>query len=335
MVDGTLGSDKRKAGSWKMTEHNIKVAGVDVSKKKLDVAITGVLATVVVTNDEAGWKSLEKQLMEHGVTRVGMEATGGYEAKVASFLRKAGFEVVILDPRRVHGYRKMMMQNAKTDAIDAKLIAAVTALVEVKDCAPDERLAAFSEHLLLIEHLKEDIAQHKTRLERFSEPSLRKIIEKEIARLEKTRAKELYRLESKLRTHGDFANKIDLLESIPCIGTKTAIAIVILMPELGNIARNKAALLVGVAPLNDDSGGSFGVRHISGGRTRLRGALYMAAFVGAMRCNPVLKALYARLKASGKPHKVSIIACIRKLVHIANAVLARNSAWTNREASAA
>jgi transposase len=264
-----------------------------------------------------------------------MEATGGYEAKAASFLRKAGFEVVILDPRRVHGYRKMMMQKAKTDEIDAKLILSVTALVEVRDCAPDERLAAFAEHLLLVEHLKEDIAQRKTRLERFSEPSLRKFIEEEIARLEKMRAKELSCLESKLRAHDDLSDKIDLLTSIPCIGVNTAMVIVILMPELGKIVRNKAALLVGVAPLNDDSGGSSGVRHISGGRTRLRCALYMAAFVGAMRWNPILKALYGRLKASGKPHKVAIIACIRKLVHIANAVLARKSAWINRETSPA
>jgi transposase len=335
MVDGTLGSDKRKAGSWKMEKHSIKVAGVDVSKPKLDVAMDGVSEVFVVTNDKAGWKKLAKRLKEHGVTRVGMEATGGYEGKAAAFLRKANFEVVVLDPRQVHGYRKMRLKNAKTDKIDAVLIKEVTALVDVKSMAPDERLPAFVERLLMIEHIVEDIAQHKTRLERFSEPALRKSIQKEIDRLEKIKAKSLLYLETKLRVHDDFSRKIDLLTSIPCIGLVTALTIVILMPELGKLTRNGASLLVGVAPLNNDSGGSFGERHISGGRTRLRCALYMAAFAGAMRWNPILKDLYDRLKKAGKAHKVAIIACIRKLVHIANAVLARDSGWTDRQAIAA
>lgn len=335
MVDGTLGSNKRKAGSRKMTELTIKAAGVDVSKKKLDIAIVGVPEVLVVTNDKAGWKSLKKQLKAYGVTRVGMEATGGYEAKVASFLRKAGFAVVILDPRQVHGYRKMMMQTAKTDGIDARLIAAVTELVEVKDHVPDERLAAFAEHLLLIEHLKEDIAQRKTRLERFSEPALRKFIQKEIARLEEMRAKELSFLENKLRAHDDLARKLDLLRSIPGVGPVTSMTIVVLMPELGKLTRNEASHLVGVAPLNDDSGGSSGVRRISGGRTRVRNVLYMAALNGATRSNSVLMAFYKRLKTSGKAHKVALVACMPKLVHIINTVLARNSEWTSQNATSA
>jgi transposase len=333
MVDGTFGSNKRKAGSRKMTEHTIKAAGVDVSKMKLDVAIVGVSEIFVVTNDKVGWKSLKKQLKDHGVTRVGMEATGGYEAKAASFLRKAGFEVVILDPRQVHGYRKMMMQKAKTDGIDARLIAAVTALVEVNDRAPDERLAAFAEHLLLIEHLKEDVAQHKTRMERFSEPVLRKFIQEEITRLEKRRAEELSLLEKELRAHDDLARKLDLLRSIPGVGPITSATIVVLMPELGKLSRNEAALLVGVAPLNDDSGGSFGVRRISGGRKRVRNVLYMAALNAAKRSNPDLIVYYDRLKAAGKAHKVVLVACMRKLVHIINAVLARDSEWTSHSAA--
>jgi transposase len=330
MVDGTPGSDKRKAGSWKMVKHNIKVAGVDVSKKKLDIAVIGVLKPFVVTNDETGWESLEKQLREHGVSRVGMEASGGYETKVAAFLRKAGFEVVVMDPRQVHGYRKLKKTKAKTDPIDARLIAEVTAMIDVECGVHDERLPAFAEHYLLIQHIIEDIVQHKTRRERFSVPEHCKAIQKEIDRLEKKKQKELVRLERKVRAHEDLSCKLDLLISIPGIAETTALAIIILLPELGRISSNKAAALVGVAPLNDDSGERSGVRHIFGGRTRVRNALYMAAFAGSQRWNPILMAFYDRLKKNGKEHKVAVVACIRKLVHIANAILERSTPWIDR-----
>jgi transposase len=329
VVDGTLGSDKRKAGSWKMAKHSMKVAGVDVSKKKLDVAISGVVKTFVVTNDELGWQSLEKQLREHGVSRVGMEASGGYQDKAAAFLRKAGFEVVILDPRQVHAYRNMIKVKAKTDPIDAKLISDVAKLIEVEDGVFDERLPVFAEHYLFIQHLTEDIVLRKTRLEHFSSPEHRQAIKEDIERLKKKKHEELLLLEQKVRAHEDLSRKLDLLISIPCIAETTALAIVILMPELGKISRNKAAALVGVAPLNNDSGESSGVRHIWGGRTRVRGALYMAAFTGAHQWNPVLKEHFDRLRKNGKEHKVAIVACIRKLVHIANAILARDTPWAD------
>jgi len=332
MVEGTPGSDHDKEGSTKMIDVITKCAGIDVSKLTLDIAVYGCGERFSAGNDGVGHRQIAKRLAALGVSRVGMEAGGHYEAKLARHLRARGFEVLVLDPGQVHGFKRFKNERAKTDSIDAELIAAVTAAFDGVRAAPDERLAPMAEHLTLIEQIGEDVARLKTRRERFEAKRHKRWLESEIARLEKHRKAEIAKLTAGLRKHADLAARFDLLFSVPAIGPMLALTFVIRMPELGQMTRGQAAALVGVAPFNADSGQYRGQRHIQGGRSRVRRIVWLAAFAGSQRWNPILVALYKRLLAAGKHHKVAVTACARKLVEIANAVLSRGTPW--RDATA-
>ena len=310
-----------------MSNPNIKCAGIDTSKKTLDVAIEGEPRLVSFANKDEGHRLLVDCLAEHGVSRVGIEASGNYEAGVVAALRAAGVTVFVLDPRQIHGWRHFRRQRAKTDAIDARLICAAVAEIDLDRPAPDPRLPAFAEALTLIDQIGEDAARLKTRRDRYADKANLAFLDREILRLEKQRTKLRTALVRRLRAHPDLAHRLDLLSSIPAIGLPTALVMVVRMPELGRLSREEAAALVGVAPYNRDSGPTSLDRHIAGGRTRLRKALFMAAFCGSQRHNPALAAFYDRLTAAGKHHKVALIACVRKLVHFANAVIARDAPW--------
>jgi transposase len=316
-----------------MTTHTTIAAGIDVSKEKLDVAIGADRFSTA--NSASGHAHIADALAAAGVARVGLEASGGYEAPVARFLRKRGFEVLLFEPGQVHGYRRFRGKRAKTDPIDAALIAAVAALADPKPLAHDERLDPLAERLTFIEQLRDDIAGLKTRRDRFETPDLKRQLEAEIVRVRKRRDRELKKLIAAIRLSDDLARRMDLLLSIPGLGDIGAVSLVVRMPELGRATREEAAALVGVAPYDDDSGKFAGARHIAGGRKRLRRAIYATAFCGAFHWNDELKALYARLTGAGKHHKVALVACMRKLVHIANAVLARGTPWTPQRPRAA
>lgn len=319
----------RKDGSPKMPHITTAPAsaGIDVSKRTLDVAITGSTERFTAPNDAAGHALIAERLQAIGVQRVGLEASGHYEAAVTQHLRQHGFVVLVLDPGQVHGWRRFQKRRAKTDPIDAALIAEVTAAVDVPRPAPDPRLAPLAEHLTLIEQLAEDIARLKTRLERYSEAASLRFLKAEIQRLTRCRARQLTRLISRLRAAPDLARRLDVLLSIPGVGDITAATFVIRMPELGRLTRAEAAALVGVAPFNVDSGEQAGQRHVAGGRSRLRRAVFLAAFAAAQHWNPILQATYKRLRAAGKHHTVATVACARKLVAIANALIARDMPW--------
>ncbi len=227
----------------------------------------------------------------------------------------------------MHGWRRFQKRRAKTDPIDAVLIAEATAAIDVPRPAPDPRLAPLAEHLTLIEQLAEDIARLKTRLERYSEAASLCFLKAEIQRLTRCRARQLARLIGRLRAAPDLARRLDVLLSIPGVGDITAATFVVRMPELGRLSRAEAAALVGVAPFNADSGEHAGQRHIAGGRSRLRRAVFLAAFAAAQHWNPTLQATYKRLREAGKHHTVATVACTRKLVAIANALIARNATW--------
>ncbi|QEX20970.1 IS110 family transposase [Hypericibacter adhaerens] len=315
-----------------MSKSITETAGIDVSKRKLDVALAAGPDRLQASNDPAGYQQIESWLREHGVERVGLEASGHYEAAVAAHLRRVGFCVVLLDPAQVKGFRRFKKKRAKNDKIDARLIAVATADMEPDSIrpAPDERLAPWAEHLTLIEQIGEDISRLKTRRDRYSLPAHKRYLETEITRLSRRRDREIVRLLAKLRRHPDLALKLDLLESIPGLGPLTALSFVLRMPELGRMTRAEAAALVGVAPFDDESGEHTGERHIAGGRKRLRRSIYQAAFSASQRWNPILLALYKRLIAKGKHHKVATVACARKLVEIANAILARATPWQDK-----
>lgn len=312
----------------KMARPSIITAGIDTSKAKLDIAIHGASTAFTVTNDEAGWRLAATQLKRAGVGRVGIEATGGYERGVTRFLQKAGCTVIVLQPVQVKAFAKLHLKRAKSDRIDAILIAACTHVFDAANkLPPDARFDALADHLTFVEQLEEDIMRIRTRLEHIGDKRLRRIAEADIKRLSKRCADERARLLATLRQFDDLAARFDLVQTVPSIGERTALCIVIRLPELGQVSREEIAALAGLAPFVRQSGKHDGQAHIGGGRGRVRRALYSAALPGAFRWSPELRALYARLTAHGKSHKAALIACARKLLIFANTVAQRGTPW--------
>jgi transposase len=319
-----------------MAKRTTICAGIDTGKWKLDVTLDGSSEQLQIDNTSEGYKALLDWLRRHRVKRIGIEASGGYEQAVVAELRRKRFVVVVFQPAQVRAYAQFHLQRAKNDKIDAALIAACTAAVKKIHAAPDARLLPFAEHLTMIDQIGEDIARLKNRLESCRNPRIQQIWKEDIARLAKRERVELKALVAAIRAHRDLAERLDLINSVRGIGLRTAVAILVRMPEIGQLTREQAAALAGVAPYDDDSGKRAGTRHIDGGRERLRHALYNAALPASFRWNPQLIALYQRLIAAGKGHKRALIACARKLLIFANAVVERGTPWqTNVPATAA
>jgi transposase len=318
-----------RQGSRKMTQTNITTAGIDTSKAKLDIAVHDRPERWQVANAPAGWRALAANLARTGVTRVGIEATGGYERGVVEHLRAAGLTVLVLQPIQVKAFGRVHLRRAKNDALDAVLIAACAATMNEPRIAPDQRLTELADLLTFIEQIEEDIARLKIRLEHIGEPRLRRMVVTDIARLKARRLAMLRFIAKQLRAHHDLAARLELVLSVPGIGERTALALIIRMPELGYISREEASALAGLAPFDDDSGKHKGQRHISGGRGRLRRSLYAAALPAAFRWNKALISLYGRLIARGKAHNAALIACARKLLIYANTVVARGTPWVD------
>ncbi len=259
--------------------------------------------------------------------------TPAYERGVVGHLRAVGIMVLVLQPIQVRAFARVHLRRAKNDALDAVLIAACAAAIDHPRIAPDARLAELAGHLTFVEQIEEDTARLKVRLEHVDEPRLRRLVMTDIARLKARRAAELLRIVRILRVHDDLARRHDLVLSIPGIGERTALAIVIRMPELGRVSREEAAALAGLAPFDDDSGTHKGQRRIAGGRGRLRRSLFAAALPAAFRWNKALIGLYARLTARGKAHNAALVACARKLLIYANTVVERGTPWVERSAT--
>jgi transposase len=313
-----------------MTQTITTTAGIDTSKSKLDVAVHGRTQHWQVANSLAGWRVLTAKLTEVGVSRVGIEATGGYERGVVEHLRAAGFTVLVLQPIQVKAFGRVHLRRAKNDVLDAVLIAACAAAIDQVRDAPDPRLAELAEYLTFLEQIEKDIKCCKTRLEHIDQPALRRLVLGDIARLKARRLAQIRYLAKQLRAHRDLAVRLDLVLSIPGIGERTALALLIRMPELGRVSREEAAALAGLAPFDNDSGQHKGRRRIAGGRARLRTSLFAAALPAAFRWNKALIALYTRLTAAGKAHKAALIACARKLLIYANTVVQRGTPWAER-----
>jgi transposase len=315
-----------------MTQINTTTAGIDTSKAKLDIAVHDRTERWQVGNTLSGWRTLVANLAKAGVTRVGIEATGGYERGVVEHLRAAGFTVLVLQPMQVKAFGRVHLRRAKNDALDAVLIAACAAGLDQPRIAPDPRLAELAGYLTFLEQLEEDIARFKNRLEQTEEPELRRLANSDIRRLKERKVTQIRNLARRLRAHDDLARRFELVLSIPGIGERTALALLIRMPELGRISREEVAALAGLAPFDRDSGKYKGQRHIAGGRGRLRRSLFAAALPAAFRWNKALIGLYARLIAKGKAHNAALIACARKLLIYANTVVQRGTPWTENAA---
>jgi len=309
-------------------------AGIDTGKRKLDVAIDGSCEPLQVENTAEGHKVLVVWLQRHKVKRIGIEASGGYEQPAVAALRRKRFVVIVFQPAQVRAYAKFHLQRAKNDKIDAALIAACTAAVKKIYPAPDPRLSPFAEQLTMIDQIGEDIMKLKNRIETCRNERIRAVWKEDIARLAKRQRTELKALAAAIRQYPDLAERLELIHSVGGAGMPTAVAILVRMPEIGQLTREQVAALAGLAPYDDDSGDQVGARHIDGGRERLRRALYLAALPASMRWNPQLIALYQRLRAAGKEHKRALVACARKLLIFVNTVVARGTPWQSEPPAA-
>ena len=313
-----------------MSKNSIVCAGIDTGKRKLDVAIKGVngqRVELLIDNTADGHEVLSGWLRKHGVERVGIEASGGYEEAVVLHLRKEEFVVVVFQPIQVRAYATFHLRLAKNDKLDAALIADCTAATTKIHAPPDVRLVPFAHHMTLIDQIADDIARIKTRRESCRDQRIRQHWSAEIARLKRLRKAELKILVAAIREHDDLGKRLDLIESVDGVGLLTAVAILVRMPEIGRVTREQVAALAGVAPYDNESCDQVRERHIRGGRGRLRKNLFGAAWPASRFWNRQLVALYQRLIAAGKLHKVALIACARKLLIFVNTVVARGTPW--------
>jgi transposase len=317
-----------------MSKRSTICVGIDTGKSKLDVALHGSSDRLQIANSAEGHEELFAWLRRRRVKRVGIEATGGYEQAVVWRLRRGGFVVVVFQPAQVRAYGRFHLQLAKNDKIDAALIAACTAAIKTVHAPPDRRLADLTELQTQIDQIVGEIKRFKNYRESCRDAHLREFWDDQIRRFRGLFRQRLKELVAAIRQHPDLAERLDLIMSIDGIALRTATAIVVRMPEIGQLSRGQAGALAGVVPYDDDSGEHKGVRHIAGGRERLRNNLYIAAWIASLRWNPELTALYKRLRAAGKEHKVAVVACARKLLIFANAVVARGTPWQSRAVGA-
>jgi len=311
-----------------MAQNADVVAGIDVAKGKVDACIRTLSMRPAFPSTAEGRRRLLAWLRKHRVTKVVMEASGGYEREWAKVLRQAGIEVRIVDPKRVRNFALSAGRLAKNDAIDAEMIAW---FAETFSQGPSQVYDADREELKALVQARLGLIDLRTRLGAQSEHAAHGLVQKAHARIVKGLDAEIAKLEAeisaKVKSSPDLAQRVDLIKSVPGLGETSAANLVAGMPELGQVSDKIAAALVGVAPYDDDSGKRRGDRRIKAGRRWVRNAIYMPCVGAATLNNPVLKAFYRRLIAKGKEPKVAIIACMRKLIIILNTMLARRQKW--------
>lgn len=304
---------------------NDVVIGIDVSKAQLDLAVWPGGERSAVANDEIGVATLVAQ-WPTPPTLVVLEASGGYEHTVVAGLVLQGWPVVVANPRQVRDFARARGRLAKTDALDAAVLADFGATLRptprpLPDAATQDLVAFVTRRRQLLEMLMAE----RQRLG-LARPAVRRSLQAHIRWLERRVSDAETDLRQFLRASPVWRERDDLLQSVPGVGPTVACTLLAHVPELGSLSRRRIAALVGVAPFNDDSGGRRGPRHITGGRAPARAALYMATLV-AVRHHPDLRAFYQRLLAAGKKKKVALIAAMRKLLTLLNAILKHRRAW--------
>jgi transposase len=319
-----LESASCKAGSRKMAE-NLFV-GIDVSKLQLDVA-TSAQEQWSCANREGDFEELIGKLKGQPIGLIVLEASGGYEGSVVASLSAAQLPVVVVNPRQVRDFAKATGRLAKSDRIDAQVLARFAQQIRPELRAlKDEQTQELEARLQRRKQILSMLVAERQRLQRAA-VNVRTDIREHIKFLAR-RLKEADRgLDELIRQTPLWREREELFKAVKGVGTQTLRVLCASLPELGQISRRKIAALVGVAPYNCDSGTLRGRRHCWGGRVEVRCALYMAA-ITALRCNPVIRAFYKRLIGAGKAKKVAITACMRKLLTILNAMVRDRTAWT-------
>jgi transposase len=316
-----------------MSEQQIFV-GIDVAKAQLDIALRPTGERWAVPNDDPSITALVARLHAVHPTLIVLEATGGYHRAAVAALAAAGLPVVVVNPRQTRDFAKATGQLAKTDALDARALAhfaeAVRPTPRPLPTAQEEELRA------LLARRRQLVAMRTAGGNRLGSalPSLHADLQAHIAWLDERLAALDDTLDTTLRASPIWRERETLYRSVPGIGPVSARTLLLDLPELGTLSRQRIAALAGVAPFNCDSGTMRGRRAIWGGRAPLRATLYMATLV-AVRHNPVIKAFYERLCAAGKAKKVALVACMRKLLTILNAMVKHQTPWQPREVAIA
>lgn len=306
--------------------------GIDVSKAHLDLAVLPSGARWQVANHETGIAALEQKLLELQPILIVLEATGGYETAVTVALASAGLALAVINPRQARDFAKSLGRLAKTDKIDALVLARFAEAVRPEPRRlPDEQTQQLQAWLVRRRQLLEMLVMEKNRRS-MTHKKLRPRVQEHIAWLEKALKEIDDHLETTIRNSPLWRAQEDLLRSVPGVGPVLAVTLLAELPELGQLNRKKIAALVGVAPFNCDSGQMHGKRAIWGGRASVRSVLYMAA-LSATRFNPIIRSFYDRLIAAGKPAKVALTACMRKLLTILNAMMRTQTYWQSQKAA--
>ena len=306
--------------------------GIDVSKRTLDVHVLPADRRLQCSNDPAGLEQLREHLLPLGPHRIVVESTGGYERLLAAELQAAGLPVAVVNPRQVRDFARATGRLAKTDRIDAESLAHFACVlrpsprpVPTQDEQLLKDLVARRRQLLKLQ------AGETSRTEHADSPPIRQSLQRmrsslrrEVERIERL-------LEQWVQDHPLWHQKTGLIDSVPGVGSRTAVALVADLPELGHLSRRQISSLVGLAPINRDSGQHRGKRMTGGGRAHVRCALYLPTLV-ATRHNPVIRTFYQRLLNAGKCKMIALTACMRKLLTILNAMLREQRPWTPRTA---
>ncbi len=305
------------------------VIGIDVSKSKLDVADSPESFAERFDNDDAGHGQLVKRLPEPDACLIVLEATGGYEKAVVLALVQAGYVVSVINPRQVRDFAKALGILAKTDRIDARVIARFGQQVRPRALAQTHEKQDELDQLVT---RRRQLIASRTAEKNRTGTATSKVVRKSLQKIVDQLSKEIRRIDSEIarlvKSDDEWKGRAELLQSAPGVGEITATTLIAEVPELGQLNRQKIAALVGVAPFNRDSGQFRGRRTIFGGRRAVRSVLYMAA-LAARRCNPVIRAFADRLEAQGKLPKVILVACMRKLLVILNSMVKTNTHWNH------
>lgn len=313
-----------------MSVSNQRCAGIDVSKSTLDIAISSIAQPFTVPNEDGGFNQILKELKRNETQLILMEATGGLESGVAGYLQSEGFDVVVINPRQARDFARAMGYLAKTDQIDARVLLQMAKVINLHPerekyirPLPNVHRQLLAAMVVRRRQLTIMLTAERNRLHP-SHPQNHESIRFIISVLKS----EMARIEAEMSAYisKNFSELSALLSAVKGVGAATVAVLLAEVPELGTLSRREISALIGVAPVNRDSGTMRGRRTVFGGRASVRTALYMSALVGT-RHNPVIKEFYTRLVAAGKPKKVALTACIRKLLTILNAMLKNNEAW--------
>src|ERR1700719_705498 len=317
-------SPHQQGRGTKMTEHYY--CGIDVAKDRLDVMVLPDRKSFSVDNSAAGYSELVKRLRALAIAEIGVEPSGGYERAVIRALLAADLSVRRINPNKLRQFARARGVLAKNDRLDARLIAEYVAIMPTRVVQRDGAVERLAEVVTMRRQLCDEHVAVENQAAHLQDAMLRRLSKRRLGRLEADIRLLDKRLAEMVATNAAFAQLYELLTSMPGVGPVLAFTLIALLPELGKMSRKQIAALVGLAPYDFDSGKLRGPRTISGGRMPIRNVLYMAA-LSPSRYNPALKSFSNRLARANKKSKVIIVAVMRKMITILNAMLRDNAAW--------